>query len=562
MLNSRWKLAAAGAGACAIIAWVARGALQVEVPAKAQVRLPQPERSSAAPPAFVGTAEERDGQGAPATAQQILRARLPNAPNDADRWRAWIAPASISAEDLADREDALAQGRPAPEREEYWNFRGHRPVGVGRDGQIGPISVPPAEAYEIVAFKPGWIAQIRVKATRSTEGAAFAEIDGGELQARPTTRLAVRLVEADGLPRGFSLALSRPSPTLQGAHQGHLFHLLMPDIGGLLSGEARAALTEQAPLLLEPLPDEAALRLTPFSPLGVAGGPIDFAMRPGELNEVEIRPRSHMPEWAWTEATLRGRIVWTSSRDSIRGGTIRDERRGRSAAVSLDGEFSLLGLPAQGEAELVVSGFDPSWPQRLWRFVVHWDPSSLGAPQILEIPHLARISARGLGSPIGMDGRAPLAYALQRQADDGRFVTVAGEEFTPSPGGVEVSAAPEPGIYRILAAWSPVVVELTEPFEVTSVDQEISVTFTPAIPNAFVSGVVVNERGAPQPGARIEAVGPVGGIPPITLFAGPQGEFVVEPLNTDTTLLASSPEGTCEMTVAPASSTLRLVVKP
>lgn len=561
MFNSRWRSAAAAVGACALIAWIARGALQVEAPASAHVRLLAPERGPAVPAAFVGASGERDRQGGAATTQQILRARIRGSQSGAERWRVWIAPASISAEDLADRDDALAQGKPAPEREDYWNFRGHRPVGIGRDGQIGPIAVPAAEAYEIVAFKPGWIAQIRVKAPRSVEGAAAVELDGGDLEPRPTTRLTVRLADADDLPRGFSLALSRPSPTTRGAHQAHLFHLLMPDIGGLLTGDARAPLSQQAPLQLEPLPDETVLRLTLFSPLGVEGEPIDVAIRSGELNQVELRPRSQMPETAWTQATLRGQLLWASSRAPILSGTVRDERHGKSAAVGRDGEFSLPGLPAQGDAELVVSGFDPSWPQRSWRFVVHWDPSTLGAPQILEIPHLARISARGLGSPVGMDGRAPLAYALQRQVDDGRFVTVAGEEFTPSPGGVDLAVAPEHGIYRIVAAWTPIVVELTEPFEVASVDQQLSVSFTPAAPNAFVSGVVVDERGVPQPGARIEAVGPVGGIPPITIFTGPRGEFVIEPLNTDITLLAASAEGFCEMTVAPASSALRLVVK-
>lgn len=423
---------------------------------------------------------------------------------------------------------------------ELANVRDWLEASLDGRGYLGPVPVPIAEAYRIVAWSNDgdlyFKEHVPVDATRLK-----GERDVGELSRFEATGIIVDLPK-DLRNQAYRLQVQRlADDTIHPLK--HILNHAFPDVANAYDGKTWEL---DASNRLAPLFPDAAIRLTLIDALGNQGQPRDVALTTGTMTT--WRPDGGALPKATAGRALRGRIVWDINEPLPT--SLELDRLGRddeSFPVDSEGNFyvssvskerttrfRLRGLPFPTEDTRPVvpdtaffiyephesdgSLVEVTWEVPVYRWLL------LGLDQN-EHERLKKRSARGY--PV---------FVLQKEHNN--WQTIGSDVFRQEPRHMAVSIN-QPGTYRVITALSPLFQVTSHAVAVKAIDTEVSLPL-PTMPEQIRYELICisAENGQPLIDAPALVVGQSPGLPPIRTFTDAKGRIDLGPVNTQRFLVS------------------------
>ncbi|MFP2896742.1 carboxypeptidase regulatory-like domain-containing protein [Corallococcus sp. 4LFB] len=393
---------------------------------------------------------------------------------------------------------------------------------TSRGGVVGPVAVPPAPRYQVVAFEPDgtfWWADFVPGTALPTTGT----LDAGVLRANRPTGVSIRLDGARNTEGTFSVRIERdvdPRDAERASALQPVLALVNPDLGWALVNGTPVPLSPDADTRLAPLPPDRAVRLWLRAPSGREGSPVEVPLREGTVNPVTLDVARLFPEGMSRSVTLRGRVLL--------GNTPRPAGRmvgwvGGEEPVDADGRFTIPNVPAWRATRFNVwLGMEedgrPEAPS-MWDF--DFTPTE-GMPDTVDVEWRVPVY-RWL--VVRMDGftRAQLkerserpypVYLLERRDAQGLWSAVPSQKFVPEEDGVAVSLL-EPGTYRVQVASAPYASRPSSVAQVGADDTTVDVRLSPAPSAGSSCEVHVTHQGRPVAQALVMVGGQYRSLPPV-----------------------------------------------
>ncbi|RYZ37946.1 MAG: carboxypeptidase regulatory-like domain-containing protein [Myxococcaceae bacterium] len=467
-----------------------------------------------------------------------------------------VGAAFISDEDLRWWRQGQERGeRAGPSRlEDLANVRGwvSAPVTASAQGGVlGPVEVPPAPRYQLVAFEPDgtfwWGDHV------PSSPPASGTLDAGVLRATRPTGVRVRLAGARDEAGTFSVRIERdvdPADAERASALLVVLRLVAPELMVALQDGLPVPLMKDGDTALAPLPPDRAVRLWLRAPSGREGGPVEVPLREGTVGTVTLDVARLFPEGVGRAVTLRGRVLLGATSRSAGPAVLRTEE-GREVPVDAEGRFTVPDVPA--------------W--RASRFTMWREEGASGrpvAPSHSEFTFTPTAQMAGTAEVVWrtpvyrwlvlrMDGftRAQLqsqaqapypVYLLQRRDARGAWSDVAAQEFIPEKDDVAVSLL-EPGAYRVLTASSPYALRPSTEARAGADDAEVEVRLAPETTPAPSCEVSVTHEGRPVVGALVTADGGDRSMPPVRGETRMDGRWPLGPVRADLLQLRVQAEG-------------------
>ncbi|MCY1040262.1 carboxypeptidase regulatory-like domain-containing protein [Corallococcus sp. bb12-1] len=467
-----------------------------------------------------------------------------------------VGAAFISDEDLRWWKQGQARGEQAgPSRlEELANVRGWLTAPVtasAQGGVLGPVEVPPAPRYQLVAFEPDgtfWWGD-HVPASPPESGS----LDAGVLRATRPTGVRVRLAGARDEAGAFSVRIERDVDP-EGAERASallvVLRLVAPELMVALQDGLPVPLVKDGDTALAPLPPDRAVRLWLRAPSGREGGPVDVPLREGTVGTVTLDVARLFPEGVGGTVTLRGRVLLGQTSRPAGPAVLRTEE-GREVPVDAEGRFTVPDVP--------------TW--RASRFTVWREEREAGrpvAPSHAEFTFTPTAETAGTAEVVWrmpvyrwlvlrMDGftRAQLqaqaqspypVYLLQRRDARGAWSDVAAQEFIPEKDDVVVSLL-EPGTYRVLTASSPYALRPSTEARAGADDADVEVRLSAEDAPAPSCEVRVTHEGSPVVGALVTADGGDRSMPPVRGETRTDGRWALGPVRSELLQVRVQAEG-------------------
>ncbi|WP_223639087.1 carboxypeptidase regulatory-like domain-containing protein [Corallococcus sp. EGB] len=367
-----------------------------------------------------------------------------------------------------EEEGRLRFARTGPRRiEDLANVREwvEAPVSASAQGGVlGPVEVPSAPRYEVMAFAPDgtvWWAE-QVPASPPTTGV----VDLGVVKARPPTGVRVRLEGARDVPGTFSVRMQRGVDPRNVDAVGRLLPVLTlaaPELMHAFENDTPVPLAKDGETRLAPLPPDRSLRLLLRTPSGKQSEPVEVPLREGSVAEVTLDVARLFPNGVGGTVTLRGRVLLGDGTRPL--GTAMFRRGdGEELPLAPDGRFTIPDVATWTESRFTVRRevaeeegrpLGPLW----WDFVFTPTAESRGTVDVVwRMPVYRWLVLRMDGfTRAQLKGRSEPPYPvflLERLDAQGAWSLVPTREFRPEGDNLAVSLV-EPGTYRVRVASSP-----------------------------------------------------------------------------------------------------------
>ncbi|AXA37333.1 hypothetical protein BRCON_2591 [Candidatus Sumerlaea chitinivorans] len=517
--------------------------------------VPSPQRVTASSAQAMRKAEEVTSPPTLA-GQRLLKVRL-QVPHQATlgAFEARIGIAEVEAEAAFDDVPQAI--------ETLTNIRAWLPANVsstdGRVAIVGPVEVPAAEAYDVLA----WNHEARLYYYRRyhppAEENTTTVLDVGELPPQPYTGVRMYVAgEAEFTTvRAIAERILPPDPEPASAILG-LVRVMAPELGESLYNGEPIQLPIGMETVLAPLAPDAGLRLTFLSPADVESTPVEIALKEGEIVNVSLTLDELFPAGANATLTLHGRLIASDTREPLAGTTVR-----RPHGLGFDewmtdaeGTFVIADLPMNSPVALEVvttSGVSaqPRFPQ-LWRFEFSPPVATTGTvvQRTWEVPTLSwLVLDLGEWSTGGLRNLAsspyPIYFLERRHEESGRWRSVRSDHYLESEKEVSI-AIEEPGTYRAGVALSPTALWYSEPVQV---GKAATRAFRSRIQGEFPRSqsflVEVQDAVTARPisDALVVVSGPHASLPPQRLRTNHRGIVEIQVANTTECALVAVAQG-------------------
>ncbi|NRD63383.1 carboxypeptidase regulatory-like domain-containing protein [Corallococcus exiguus] len=388
-------------------------------------------------------------------------------------------------------------------------------------GVVGPVAVPPAPRYQVVAFEPDgtfWWADFVPGALPKT-----GTLNAGVLRANRPTGVSIRLDGARNMEGAFSVRIERdvdPHDAERASALQPMLALVNPDLGWALVNGSPVPLSPDADTRLAPLPPDRGVRLWLRAPSGREGGPVEVRLREGTVTPVTLDVARLFPEGLSRAVTLRGRVLLGNT---SRSGGRMVSWPGGEEPVDADGRFTIPDVPVWRATRFnVYRGLKeegrPAAPS-MWDFDFTPTEEMQGVVDVeWRVPLYRWLVVR-------MDGftRAQLkervvppypVYLLERRDAQGLWSAVPSREFVPEEDGMAVSLL-EPGTYRVQVASAPYASRPSSVAQMGADDTSVDVRLSPAPSAGLSCEVHVTHQGRPVAGALVMVGGKYRSMPPM-----------------------------------------------
>jgi hypothetical protein len=466
----------------------------------------------------------------------------------AGETQACIGIGRIDAADLREAEAARAAlARPqagGPSRDDLVNVREWRHANVSDLGNgvlaVGPVEVPPADAYDVLAWDRKALVYYYTRKPCPPPGATTGTLDLGLLEPTPFTGVRLTL-QGKAESNSIRATLSRVPPADADAASRFLTlaQVIAPDLAeSLLVGEP-VTLTVDQPNLIAPLPPDEALQVTLISPTEVDGEPVQIPLAEGRIVDAIIPLDTAFPDKAKASIELEGILEIGQTGKPVVGATVEREIGLRKEVFTTDerGAFHVRNLPMDTATPFDVQTTRgatrrPVVPES-WHFEFVPPLTTTGSvvQQRWQMPAYSYL-VLDLSSPAARDALSlaapPYPVYVVEHDDGGRWVVAPIDFFDQSP--AEVAAAiEEPGRYRMLLAASPVAVWPSNPATISGEGSSASTTLADEATLHDELKITVRDtaQGQPVAGAAVTVNGDYGSLPPVRLITSEAGEVVV-----------------------------------
>lgn len=459
-----------------------------------------------------------------------------------------VGAAFISDGDRGWWEAELRQGtgRARPERlEDLANVREwmEAPVTVSaQGGVVGPVEVPSAPRYEVMAFAPDgtiWWAE-HVPASPPMTGV----VDLGVVKARPPTGVRVRLEGARNIPGTFSVRMSRGiGPDEDVERVSRLLPALAlaaPELIHAMDEDVFLPLVTDGETRLAPVPPDFSVWLVLRTPAGKRSKSLEVPLREGSVEPVTLDVAKLFPEGVGGTVTLRGRVLLGDMGRPLGPATVKPAD-GEPIPFGEDGRFTVEDVPAWGPTVFTVSRESPEQGRpvapREWRFTFTPTAGMQGVVEVdWRVPAYRWLVLRMDGftqSQLMERSRMPYpVYLLERRDAEGGWRDVPAQEFLPEEDGVAVSLV-EPGTYRVQVASSPFAARPSSVARVGDDAQEMEVRLSPEMAPPPSCELHVFKNGQPRSGVGVSAGGMYRSLPRAGGRTDTAGRWPMGPVNTD-----------------------------
>jgi hypothetical protein len=408
-----------------------------------------------------------------------------------------------------------------------------------KGGVLGPVAVPPASRYQVVAFTPDgtfWSGDF-VPGTKPVSGL----LDAGVLRANRPTGVSVRLDGARDVEGTFSVRMERIVDRADAERASALMPVLAlvdPDLGRALVNGTPVPVSPDADTRLAPLPPDPAVRLVLRAPSGREGTGVEVPLREGTVTPVTLDVARLFPEGVSRSLTLRGRVLLEGT--SRPGGQVVYGPTGAETPVDAEGRFTIPDVPAWHASRFSVArdeverGRRPEAPSP-WHVTFTPTDAMRGAVDVeWRVPRFRWLVLR-------MDAftRAQLAersqppypvYALERRDARGAWSEVPTESFVDEADGVAVSVL-EPGTYRVQVASSPYAVRASSVARVGGEGGDAEARLSPDAASGSGCEVHVTRAGRPVSGASVRVGGASRSLPPMRAETDVMGRWRMGAVN-------------------------------
>ncbi|MBN8230806.1 carboxypeptidase regulatory-like domain-containing protein [Corallococcus macrosporus] len=436
---------------------------------------------------------------------------------------AHVGAAFVSDADRAwwenDREFSL---RAEPSRlEDLANVREWKKAPVtatAQGGVVGPVEVPSAPRYEVMAFAPDgtvWWAD-QVPPSQPVTGV----VDLGVVKARRPTGIRVRLEGARGIPGTFSVRMHRGLHGLSTEEIIRISYLLpaltlaAPELIHALQHDVFLPLLTDGETRFAPLPPDPVVWLVLRTPAGRRSRDVEVPLREGSVELVTLDVAKLFPEGVGGAVTLRGRVSLGELGRPLGPATVKPDD-GEPVPVGEDGRFTVEGVPAWRPSVFTVSRevSEPGRPvaPREWPFTFTPTAGMQGAVEVdWRVPPYRWLVLRMDGftrSQLMERSREPYpVYLLERRDAQGVWRDVPTQEFLPEEAGVAVSLT-EPGTYRVQVASSPYASRPSSAARAGEEAHDVEVRLSPETAPPPSCEVHVSRDGQPVAGVSVDAGG-------------------------------------------------------
>ncbi|MCY1036848.1 carboxypeptidase regulatory-like domain-containing protein [Corallococcus sp. BB11-1] len=467
-----------------------------------------------------------------------------------------VGAAFISDEDLRWWEQGRERGAHAgPSRlEDLANVRGWVTAPVtasARGGVLGPVEVPSAPRYQLVAFEPDGTFWWGDLVPASPPGSGL--LDAGVLRATRPTGVRVRLAGARDVAGAFSVRIERDVDPVDAERASALLEVLRlvaPELMGALRDGLPMPLGKEGDTVLAPLPPDRAVRLWLRAPSGREGGPVDVPLREGTVGTVTLDVARLFPEGVGRTVALRGRVLLGDTSRSAGPAVLRTED-GREVEVAADGRFTVPDVPtwrasrftlwreegasgrpvapSQGDFTFTPTAETAGTAEVVWRLPVYrW--------LVLRMDGFTRAQLQARARP-----PYPV-YLLQRRDARGAWSDVPAQEFIPEGDGVAVSLL-EPGTYRVMIASSPYALRPSTVAHAAAEAADVEVRLAAEEAPAPSCEVLVTQQGRPVAGALVTADGGGRSMPPVRGETLTDGRWSLGPVRSERLQVQVQAEG-------------------
>jgi hypothetical protein len=442
----------------------------------------------------------------------------------------------VAAQDAADRDAEILAGSYAPPLEALFRpFAAAAAVSreAGEELLLHVARVPPAARHDALAIGDDqlWIghgiatsggdgppdAVIAIDVAREAMGAIDVEVRG----APPELRLRLSLVRSAPTPEGSRIVARLAA----------------------LDAELAIALGDGIPLdrtAIGPLPPGEPLAIALVDPASRRSEAVVVIPRGGERTKVVIDAKSAFGGELPDVGVVAGRVIHRGGEPVRRGGVVPIAESGAplGATTPLDhsGGFVLHDVALDRPLLLDLVDFDAGDRDRVVR--TRHEPAAL-ARGFVEVVVATRrwLHATGVAPPPFLDVRQPIAFVLERETGDGRFVPIPCERFVLHGDPVAAAAAAidgadlaDPRAYRLVAVWSPLCATASFPAALAPGELEAVTTFRAPEPPGTREVVLESAGGSVVGNARIETGSAFAAAPPLRLLADADGRVVLGPL--------------------------------
>ncbi len=491
----------------------------------------------------------------------LLEGRLATTPYRGPR----IAEVIVEAGDIDPEDESVRNALDDPDsipRESLRRFGTIATARVRDDGSFGPVFAPARDDRRYRGRALADLA-VAVSTTRAPDGAPpGSTLDLGELAVEWLAALEVTVVREPEHPP-LRLGLSRldaPSGAGTTADRARADTLAIElfrdrrDFAEVLYGDADVALDDGRPVRFAPIADDA-VEVFLKTPANDRSSTLRVDLTPGETTAVTLVATDSFGPEALATVPVDGHVVRRAgeSRLPARGVFVQVLGTEIHASTDAEGRFVWPAVPVDRDFEVLIAAFDESLPERTLVQSARFERGE-SATLMLEIPETTWLEATGLDEWLHPDRRWPLAFALERQTSQGRWLPLSADVFDPFEGGVRVIVDHPSHVVRIRAMWSGLLEQVTEPVALDAEDGAATVRFLAPLPAGSLVGRVVDREGRPAPGVLVHASGPVGGVPPAFTESDGEGRFAFGAINVrEVSLLTEAPGLRIAVTDAPAS---------
>jgi hypothetical protein len=408
---------------------------------------------------------------------------------------------------------------------------------AAKGGVLGPVAVPPAPRYQLIAFTPDgtfWSGDF-VPGSKPVSGL----LDAGVLRANRPTGVSVRLTGTRDVEGTFSVRIERivdPAEVERTSALLPVVSMVDPDLGLSLMNGTPVPLSLETDTRLAPLPPDPAVRLVLRAPSGREAAEVEVPMREGTVTPVTLDVAKLFPEGVSRSLTLRGRVLLEGTSRSGARGVMGPT--GAEFAVDAEGRFTIPDVPAWRESLFFVwrdaaeEGRRPEAPAR-WDFLFKPTDAMRGTADVewrvpvfrwlvLRMDAFTRAQLRERSQP-----PYPV-YMLEVRDPQGTWSEVSTESFVEEEDGVAVSLL-EPGTYRVQVASSPYAVRTSSVARVEAGGGEARLSPDPS-PGSGCE-VRVTRSGRPVSGALVRVGGASRSFPSVRAETDVTGRWRMGPVN-------------------------------
>ncbi|ATB50875.1 carboxypeptidase-like regulatory domain-containing protein [Corallococcus macrosporus] len=445
---------------------------------------------------------------------------------------------SISDADRHMWEVSKREGRSGagPEKlEDLANVSEWRPVEVTPSvtgGTLGPVPVPVAPLYRVVAWAPDgtfWLGDV------VPESEDFTGVVEAVLSARAPTGVRVRLMGGRPEHGPFSLRVVRGvAQDVRDAERASellpVVRHVAPDLASALSDEAVLPLPVGEPLELLPLPPDSAVLLQLQSTAGRVSKRVEVPLREGRVEPVVLDVDELFPEGVGQTVTLRGKVELEGTFIPPEGARLLGPGD-VEVPLATDGRFVVSGLPSWEPSHFRVEVASPlsrrpvAATEQSFQFMPK--PGVRDAEVTWRVPAYRWLVLRMDGAMRAqMEARTQKpypVYVLQRWGEGARWELASAGAFIPEEDGMAVSIL-EPGRYRVLVSFSVHEVYASTAADVGEGNADGIVTFQVDVEGSDCEVLVTAGR-KPVFGARVTASSDVSSLPPAWGLTDAEGRW-------------------------------------